>query len=81
MNYLIYAIIGFIEWFLALSRTLCTLRGWKLAVAFTVFTENLVGLLVFKTFIEKNDWVIAVTYSLGSAAGSILPFYIKWMRR
>jgi hypothetical protein len=75
-TYALYLGVGLLEWFLALSRTLWTIKRNKLLVPLTVFIENLVGLLVFKTFIEQNDWMIAVVYSLGSALGSLLPLYI-----
>jgi lipid-A-disaccharide synthase-like uncharacterized protein len=74
--YAFYLGIGLLEWFLALSRTLFVIRRNKILVPLTVFIENLVGLLVFKNFIEQNDWVIAVCYAFGSAFGSIIPLYI-----
>lgn len=75
-TYALYLGVGLLEWFLALSRTLWTIKRNKLLVPLTVFIENLVGLLVFKTFIEQNDWIIAVCYSLGSALGSLIPLLI-----
>jgi len=75
-TYALYLFVGVFEWFLALSRTLFTIKRQKFLVPVTVFIENLVGLLVFKNFIEQNDWIIALCYSLGSALGSIIPLYI-----
>lgn len=79
-SYSLYAGIGFFEWFLALSRTLSTIRNCKSIVALTVFIETLLGLLVFKRFIEQDDWVIAVVYSVGGAFGSLLPMWIMERR-
>jgi len=71
--YGLYCFVGLIEWALALSRTLFTIRHNKVLVPMTVFVETFVALLVFKRFIECDDWVIALCYSLGSALGSLIP--------
>lgn len=71
--YALYGFVGLLEWSLALSRTLFTIKGNKILVPLTVFVETFVALLVFKRFVECNDWVIALCYSLGSALGSLVP--------
>lgn len=74
----LYAFVGFFEWGLALTRTIYTIRENYVVVPLTVFLETLVALIVFKNFIMSGDWLIALVYSLGSAAGSFLPvFYAK----
>jgi hypothetical protein len=37
-----------------------------------VFIENILGLWVLSTFIQKNDWFIAISYSIGGALGAYL---------
>jgi hypothetical protein len=69
----LYASIGCLEWALALTRTIFTIRHNVVLVPITVFFETLVAMLVFKNFIQTGDWLIACAYSLGSAAGSLIP--------
>lgn len=70
---LLYASIGCVEWALALTRTIFTIRGNYILVPLTVFLETFVAMLVFKNFINTGDWWIALSYSIGSALGSLIP--------
>jgi hypothetical protein len=72
----LYAFIGCLEWALALTRTIFTIRHNMIVVPLTVFFETLVAMLVFKNFIQTGDWLIACAYSLGSAVGSFLPLLL-----
>jgi len=74
--YALYGLVGLVEWSLALSRTLFTIRCNKVLVPVTVFIETFVALLVFKRFVECNDWGIALCYCLGSALGSLVPMLV-----
>jgi hypothetical protein len=69
----LYAFIGCVEWALALTRTIYTIRENYVVVPLTVFLETLVAMLVFKNFITTGDWLIAGCYSAGSALGSMIP--------
>jgi len=68
----LYILIGFIEWFLALRRTLACARNEKVMLVCIVFIENLVSLWVLSNFIEKKDWMIAICYAIGGAMGSLM---------
>jgi len=70
---LLYAFIGCVEWALALTRTIYTIRENYVVVPLTVFLETLVAMMVFKNFISSGDWMIAGSYSVGSALGSLIP--------
>lgn len=70
---LLYAFIGFVEWALALVRTLAVVHRKVWAVPVTVFAETLIGMLVFKHFVDTGDWRVAIAYGLGSAIGSFIP--------
>jgi hypothetical protein len=78
---LLYACIGCVEWALALTRTIFTIRHNMMVVPLTVFCETLVAMLVFKNFIQTGDWLIACAYSLGSAAGSLIPMLCTKRRK
>jgi len=64
--------VGLVEWWLALRRTLACARGERCLLIILVFIENLLGLWVLSNFIQKNDWLIAVSYSFGAALGALL---------
>lgn len=70
----LYAFIGLVEWGLALTRTIYTIKGNVPIVASTVFAETFIAMLVFADFVQSGDWRVALAYSFGSAMGSILPF-------
>lgn len=70
---LLYAFVGLLEWALALTRTIYTIRHNVVVVPLTVLCETLVAMLVFKSFIQTGDWLIAGAYSVGSAIGSLIP--------
>jgi hypothetical protein len=70
---LLYAFVGLLEWALALTRTIYTIRHNVVVVPITVLFETLVAMLVFKNFITTGDWKIALSYSVGSALGSLIP--------
>jgi hypothetical protein len=69
----LYGFVGFVEWALALTRTIFTIRENYVVVPLTVFAETLVAMLVFKNFISTGDWRIALAYAVGSAIGSLIP--------
>ena len=69
----LYACIGCLEWALALTRTIFTIRHNMWVVSSTVFLETFVAMIVFKNFITTGDWGLALAYSIGSAAGSLIP--------
>ena len=68
----VYLIIGLVEWYLALRRTLACARGEKKTLFVIVFIENLLSLAVLQNFIENHDFTIAVAYSIGSACGALM---------
>lgn len=72
----LYALIGLVEWGLALTRTIYTIKRNVPVVSLTVFWETFISMLVFQDFIQSGDWRVALAYSFGSALGSILPFII-----
>ena len=72
LQLMIYPLIGFLEWFLALKRTQACISKQKTLLVTIVFIENLLGLLVLQNFIVSGDWVIAVCYSIGGALGALL---------
>lgn len=69
----LYAFIGFVEWALALTRTIYTIKRNMIVVPITVVLETFVAMMVFKNFILTGNWMIAVSYSMGSALGSLVP--------
>lgn len=68
----LYIIVGFIEWYLALRRTLAVTHNEKALLVAIVFIENLLGLWVLQNFIRSNDWWIAISYSVGGAVGALM---------
>lgn len=68
----LYVVVGFIEWYLALRRTLAVTRNEKVLLITIVFIENLLGLWVLQNFIRSNDWWIAISYSIGGAVGALM---------
>ena len=76
MSLLVYVAVGFIEWFLALRRTIACVRGEKVMLVTIVFIENLASLWVLQNFIERHDWMIAVSYAIGGSLGSLM---ITWL--
>jgi hypothetical protein len=72
LSLLVYVVIGLVEWWLSLRRTLAIAQGEKTLLIIIVFIENLVGLAVLATFIRSNDWMIAISYSVGGALGAYL---------
>ena len=47
-------------------------RGERTVLVFIVFIENLLGLWVLQNFIRNDDWLIALSYSVGGALGALL---------
>lgn len=68
----LYLTVGCGEWYLALRRTLACARGEKTLLVCIVFVENLLGLWVLSSFIRTNNWLLAVCYSAGAAAGALI---------
>jgi hypothetical protein len=68
----LYLTVGCGEWYLALRRTLACARGEKTLLVCIVFVENLLGLWVLSNFIRTNNWLLAVCYSAGAAAGALI---------
>ena len=73
---LTYSVVGFLEWLIATLRTISIMRDWILLIPPLVFLENLVALGVYERFTTQHDWMIAITYSIGCAFGSLLPVYL-----
>ncbi|HPC95343.1 MAG TPA: hypothetical protein PLU87_10390 [Sedimentisphaerales bacterium] len=69
---LLFLTVGCGEWYLALRRTLACARGEKVVLVSIVFIENLLGLWVLSNFIRTNNWLLALSYSSGAAAGALL---------
>jgi hypothetical protein len=72
MSLPVYALVGCLEWWLALRRTLACARGERVTLVVLVFVENLLGLWVLSSFIRDSDWLIALAYSAGGAAGALM---------
>lgn len=72
LNLLVYLGIGLVEWWLSLRRTLACARGERTVLVTIVFLENILGLWVLSTFIHKNDWMIAISYSIGGSLGALI---------
>ncbi|MBN1505345.1 MAG: hypothetical protein JW955_00785 [Sedimentisphaerales bacterium] len=68
----LYLTVGCGEWYLALRRTLACARGEKAVLVSIVFIENLLGLWVLSNFIRTNNWLLALSYSTGAAAGALI---------
>lgn len=68
----IYLVVGCVEWYLSLRRTLACARGERAILITIVFIENILGLWVLSNFIHTNDWIIAISYSIGGSAGAYL---------
>ncbi len=69
---ILYLTVGCGEWYLALRRTLACARGEKTVLVTIVFFENLLGLWVLSNFIRTNNWLLALSYATGAAAGALL---------
>jgi hypothetical protein len=69
---ILYLAVGCGEWYLALRRTLACARGEKTVLVTIVFIENLLGLWVLSSFIRTNNWAVALSYSIGAAAGALI---------
>lgn len=69
---ILYLAVGCGEWYLALRRTLACARGEKVILVSIVFIENLLGLWVLSSFIRTNNWILALSYSTGAAAGALI---------
>ena len=67
-----YTVVGLAEWYLSLRRTLACARGERAILISIVFIENILGLWVLSNFIQKNDWFIAISYSVGGALGAYI---------
>lgn len=71
MNPLLYLLVGFLEWYLALRRTLACVRQERITLAIIVFIENFLGLLVLQSFIATGSWPVAIAYSIGGSLGAL----------
>jgi len=69
---ILYLTVGCGEWYLALRRTLACARGEKTVLVSIVFIENLLGLWVLSSFIRTNNWLLALSYATGAAAGALI---------
>jgi hypothetical protein len=69
----LYGFVGLLEWALALTRTIYTIRHNMIVVPITVLLETFVAMIVFKNFIITGDLAIAGSYAVGSAFGSLIP--------
>lgn len=68
----LYLTVGCGEWYLALRRTLACARGEKTILVLIVFIENLLGLWVLSNFVRTNNWLLALSYAAGAAAGALI---------
>jgi hypothetical protein len=69
---ILYLSVGCGEWYLALRRTLACARGEKTVLVCIVFIENLLGLWVLSSFVRTNNWLLALSYATGAAAGALI---------
>jgi hypothetical protein len=69
---ILYLGVGCGEWYLALRRTLACARGEKTVLVSIVFIENLLGLWVLSNFVRTNNWLLALSYATGAAAGAVI---------
>jgi hypothetical protein len=69
---ILYLSVGCGEWYLALRRTLACARGEKSILVSIVFIENLLGLWVLSNFVRANNWLLALSYAAGAAAGALI---------
>jgi len=74
--YMFYPLVGLIEWYLALRRTLACVRRERSVLVIIVFIENLLGLAVLQNFITSGNWLIAIFYSMGAGLGALLSLRI-----
>ena len=69
--------VGFIEWWLALRRTLAVIAGNIPWVLGTVFVENYLGFWVSRYVIREDNLLVAnlvyVAYCCGAVVGSLIP--------
>ena len=72
LQVILYVAVGCGEWYLALRRTLACSRGEKKTMIVIVFFENLLGLWVLSNFVRSDNWLLALAYSAGGAAGALL---------
>jgi hypothetical protein len=72
LQMLLYVTVGCGEWYLALRRTLACSRGERTTMVVIVFFENLLGLWVLSNFVRNDNWILALAYSSGGAAGALL---------
>ena len=59
-------LIGAIEWYLALRRTLACMRGEIAILVVIVSIENLLGFGVNYLFNKVDAWPVALPYTLGA---------------
>ena len=71
LSCLLYLVVGFGEWYLALRRTLACARREKVTLVTIVFFENLLGLWVMSNFVRTNNFWLAIVYSVGASLGAL----------
>jgi hypothetical protein len=74
---ILYLAVGCGEWYLALRRTLACARGEKTVLVLIVFIENLLGLWVLSNFVRTNNWLLALSYATGAAAGALIMTFCR----
>ncbi len=72
INLLVCAGVGFVEWALALRRTLACAKGETSLLVGIVFVEQLLGFWVLSRFLVTGSWLVAVAYSIGAALGALM---------
>jgi len=77
VDILLYAGIGFLEWWLALRRFSAMLDLEIYLAPVLVIIESLLGYYVINRFIVDNDWMIVVSVSIGAGLGT----YVELLRR
>ena len=71
LKLILYLLIGLIEWWLAMRRTLACVKQEKCLLMILVFIENFIGLAVLQNFINSGDWMLAISYSIGGSLGAL----------
>lgn len=70
LDLLLYCVVGFVEWLLAMLRTVACARGRSNAVMLLVFIETALGAVVFRYLVLSDNWWVIAAYAVGAAAGA-----------
>lgn len=70
LDLLLYCVVGFVEWLLAMLRTVACARGRSNAVMLLVFIETALGVAVLRYMVLGDSWLVMAAYAVGAAAGA-----------